>query len=100
MLRWGASSLICPDVDAATRLLPGESFTLLPLGDVPFRLDIVRCELGGMSVWIGRGTPCLAFGSSAPDWLHLLLPLEGQGGMRLHGQPVGHPGQHAGEHHQ
>jgi AraC-like DNA-binding protein len=86
MLERPVSAMTCSDLDELTGLLPGASFTLLPIGGGLFRAQVLSCQLHDVSLWIGRSTPFLAFGDIAPERMHLLLPLSGQEQMILNGR--------------
>lgn len=88
MLGHAVSAISCSELNELTGLLPGASFTLLPLGSAPFRAKVLSCQLDDVLLWIGRSTPFLAFGHIAPERMHLLLPLSGHEQMILNGRRI------------
>ena len=84
MREQSVSVRICSEVEELRGLVPGASFTILPLGDGPFHAEVVSCELGDISLRIGHSTAFLASGSIAPDRVQLLLPFTGQGRIIFH----------------
>ena len=88
MREQSVSVSICSEVEELTGLVPGASFTILPLGNGAFRAEVVSCELGDISLRIGRSTAFLACGSIAPDRMQLLLPFAGQERMILHDRRI------------